>query len=50
MSPKEAPSVIAMTRVGQVFEEFDSDSSAMVVLEGEQPAAKLGRQPSSSSA
>jgi putative drug exporter of the RND superfamily len=39
MSPNEAPSVIAMKRVGQVFEEFKSDSSAMIVLEGEQ---KLG--------
>ena len=37
MSPKEAPSVIAMMRTGQVFEEFESDSSAMIVLEGEQP-------------
>lgn len=37
MSPKDAPSVIAMTRVGQVFEEFESDSSVMIVLEGEQP-------------
>ncbi len=37
MSPKEAPSVIAMTRVGQDFKEFDSDSSAMIVLEGDQP-------------
>jgi RND superfamily putative drug exporter len=37
MSPKDAPSVIAMMRVGQVFEEFDSDNSAMIVLEGEQP-------------
>jgi len=35
MSPKEAPSVIAMMRVGKVFEEFDSDSSAMIVLEGD---------------
>jgi RND superfamily putative drug exporter len=37
MSPKEAPSVIAMMRVGAVFEEFKSDSSAMIVLEGDQP-------------
>ena len=37
MSPQDAPSVIAMKRVGQVFQEFDSDSSAMIVLEGEQP-------------
>lgn len=33
MSPKDAPSVIAMMRSGQVFEESDSDSSAMIVLE-----------------
>ena len=37
MSPKAAPSVIAMTRVGQDFKEFNSDSSAMIVLEGDQP-------------
>jgi putative drug exporter of the RND superfamily len=37
MSPDDAPSVIAMKRVGQVFDEFTSDSSAMIVLEGQQP-------------
>jgi putative drug exporter of the RND superfamily len=37
MSPKEAPSVAAMMRVGKDFKEFDSDSSAMIVLEGDQP-------------
>src|SRR5579875_625574 len=37
MSPKDAPSMIAMKRVGQVFHEFKSDSSAMIVLEGDQP-------------
>ena len=37
MSPDEAPSVIAMKRVGTVFEEFKSDSAVMIVLEGEQP-------------
>ncbi|WP_082964917.1 RND family transporter [Mycobacterium sp. ACS1612] len=37
MSPKEAPSVAAMMRIGKVFEEFDSDSSAMIVLEGDKP-------------
>lgn len=37
MIPDYAPSVVAMKRVGQVFEEFGSDSSAMIVLEGEQP-------------
>ncbi len=39
MSPKEAPSIEAMTRVGKVFEESDSDSSVMIVLEGNQPWA-----------
>ena len=37
MSPTEAPSVIAMMRTGKLFEESDSDSSAMIVLEGDQP-------------
>jgi RND superfamily putative drug exporter len=37
MSPDEAASVIAMKRVGVVFDEFHSDSSAMIVLEGDKP-------------
>ena len=37
MSPKDAPSVAAMMRIGKDFEEFDSDSSAMIVLEGDAP-------------
>ncbi|BBY52641.1 membrane protein [Mycolicibacterium arabiense] len=37
MSPADAPSMIAMKRVGQNFAEGESDSSAMIVLEGEQP-------------
>ncbi|AWT54470.1 RND family transporter [Mycolicibacterium smegmatis] len=37
MSPDDAPSVIAMKRVGEVFDEFKSNSSVMIVLEGEQP-------------
>ncbi|MGA8251699.1 MAG: MMPL family transporter [Mycobacterium sp.] len=37
MSPKEAASMQAMQRVGKVFNEFDSDSAIMVVLEGSQP-------------
>ncbi|OBB55762.1 hypothetical protein A5757_04595 [Mycobacterium sp. 852013-51886_SCH5428379] len=36
MSPKDAPSVQAMARMGQLFEESNSDSTAMIVLEGEQ--------------
>ncbi|WP_081287015.1 RND family transporter [Mycobacterium colombiense] len=34
MTPTDAPAYKAMMRIGHVFKEFDSDSSAMVVLEG----------------
>jgi RND superfamily putative drug exporter len=37
MNAHDAPSFIAMQRVGANFDEFDSDSNAMVVLEGDQP-------------
>lgn len=37
MSPPEAPSLQAMKHIGKVFHEFDSDSSAMIVLEGDKP-------------
>ncbi|OKH68140.1 membrane protein [Mycobacterium sp. SWH-M5] len=37
MSPDDAPSMISMKRVGEVFHEFKSNSSVMIVLEGEQP-------------
>ncbi|HEX9832152.1 MAG TPA: MMPL family transporter [Mycobacterium sp.] len=37
MSSPDAPSLQAMKRMGTVFDEFDSDSSAMIVLEGEEP-------------
>jgi len=55
MSPQSAPSMVAMKRVGKVFNEFNSDSSVMIVLEGDKPlgdeahhyydeiVAKLGR-------
>ncbi|MGK2880471.1 MAG: RND family transporter [Mycobacterium sp.] len=33
MSPDDAPSMIAMKRVGEVFDEFKSNSSVMIVLE-----------------
>ncbi|MGV1089381.1 MAG: RND family transporter [Mycobacterium sp.] len=36
-SPPEAPSLIATQRTGKVFQEYDSDSLATIVLEGEQP-------------
>jgi RND superfamily putative drug exporter len=39
MTPQDAPAFKSMMRIGHVFKEFDSDSSAMVVLEGQD---KLG--------
>lgn len=37
MSPDAAPSMISMKHIGKVFEEGDSDSAAMIVLEGQRP-------------
>ena len=37
LAPNDAPSMQAMQRVGTTFKEFDSNSSVMVVLEGDQP-------------
>jgi putative drug exporter of the RND superfamily len=36
-SPKDAPGMISMKKVGSTFHEFNSDNSAMIVLEGQQP-------------
>jgi len=37
LSPEDAPSLQATKRIGQVFHEFDSNSSAMIILEGDKP-------------
>ncbi|WP_237572711.1 MMPL/RND family transporter [Mycolicibacterium lacusdiani] len=37
MSPNDAPSLIATKRVGEVFAEYDTSSSVMIVLEGDDP-------------
>ncbi|MBS4727175.1 MMPL family transporter [Mycobacterium sp. SM1] len=37
MAPMEAPSMQAMMRLGHNFKEFDSNSTVMIVLEGQQP-------------
>jgi putative drug exporter of the RND superfamily len=39
MAPEDAPSLQAMMRLGHNFKEFDSDSTIMIVIEGQQ---KLG--------
>ncbi|MGH3639953.1 MAG: RND family transporter, partial [Mycobacterium sp.] len=40
MSPNDAPSVISMQHIGATFKEFKSNSSVMIVLEGQD---KLGQ-------
>jgi RND superfamily putative drug exporter len=37
LTSPDAPSLKAMKHIGHVFGEYDTDSSAMVVLEGDQP-------------
>lgn len=44
MSSEDAPSMVAMKRIGTVFDEFSSDSSAMIVLEGDDPLGHRTRR------
>ncbi|KMO74157.1 MMPL family RND transporter [Mycolicibacterium chubuense] len=37
MNAADSPSIMAMRHIGQTFREFDSDSAAMIVLEGDEP-------------
>ena len=37
MNAADAPGILAMRHIGRTFHEFDSDSAAMIVLEGDQP-------------
>ncbi len=37
LSTKDAPSVKATTRIGELFKESSSDATAVIVLEGQQP-------------
>jgi RND superfamily putative drug exporter len=37
MSPNDAPALIATKRVGEVFQEYNTSSSVMIVLEGDDP-------------
>jgi putative drug exporter of the RND superfamily len=36
-SPQDAPALKASKRIGHVFKQYDSDSAAMIVLEGDRP-------------
>ena len=38
LSPRDAPSLVALNRIGHAFNEGNTDSVAMIVLEGEQAA------------
>lgn len=44
VSPKDAPSVVAMMRLGEVFEESSTDNAAMIVLEGDSPLGPDARR------
>jgi putative drug exporter of the RND superfamily len=44
LSPSDAPSMQAMKHIGRVFKESDSDASAMIVLEGDQPLGDEAHQ------
>ena len=37
MSPNDAPALIATKHVGEKFQEYDTSSSVMIVLEGDEP-------------
>ncbi|ORB76055.1 MMPL/RND family transporter [Mycobacterium scrofulaceum] len=44
MTPLDAPSMKAMMRLGHNFHEFDSNSTVMIVLEGQQPLGQDAHQ------
>ena len=37
MAPEDAPSMVAMKRMGANFKEFNSNSTIMIVVEGQKP-------------
>src|ERR1700712_1407258 len=44
MSPNDAPSLVATKLVGKLFQEYDSNSSAMIVLEDDKPLGAQAHQ------
>src|ERR1700744_2348508 len=44
LNANDASSVKAMARIGKAFKESDSDSMAMIVLEGDQPLGPAAHQ------
>ena len=44
MAAEDAPSTIAMNRIGKVFQEYNSNTSVMVLLESDQPLGNEAHQ------
>ena len=44
MAANDAPSTIAMNKIGKTFQEFNSNTSVMIVLEGQQPLGDAAHQ------
>ena len=44
LSAQDAPSFKAMARIGELFQESDTDSITMIVLEGEQPLGEAAHR------
>ncbi len=44
MAAADAPSTIAMNRIGKTFQEFDSNTSVMIVLEGDEPLGEAAHR------
>lgn len=44
LAPMEAPSLKAMMRLGQNFKEFDSNSTVMIIIEGQEPLGDAAHQ------
>ena len=44
MAAEDAPSTIAMNRIGKTFQEYNSNTSVMIVLEGDQPLGDAAHQ------
>ena len=42
MAPEDAPSMVAMKRMGANFKEFNSNSTIMIVVEGQKPLGPDG--------
>ena len=44
MAAADAPSTVAMNQIGRTFQEFKSNTSVMIVLEGDQPLGEAAHQ------